>query len=148
ITPEVLNADEVSNLWSAINTHYRATAAYQVTVVLIESSRSTKSALPVAARNVYVVPFDMPTIDSVADSEGESAAITALSTLSITGTQLRADDTQVLIGGIDMTADVSDLRETQITLVFPAPLPAGMYAGIQTIQVVHIQKMGTPEVDH
>src|SRR5262249_18829040 len=28
------------------------------------------------------------------------------------------------------------------------PLPAGMYAGIQTIQVVHIQKMGTPEVDH
>ena len=148
ITPEVLNTEEISKLWSAINTHYRPTAAYQVTVVLIESSRSTRSALRVAARNVYVVPFDQPTVDSVADSAGENAAITALSTLLIKGKQLRADATQVLIGGIDMTADVSDLRETQITLVFPAPLPAGMYAGIQTVQVVHIQKMGTPEVDH
>ncbi len=148
ITPEILNTEEISKLWSAINTHYRPTAAYQVTVVLIESSRSTKSALPVAARNVYVMPFDQPTVDSIADSTGESAAITALSTLLIKGKQLRADDTQVLIGGIDMTADVSDLRETQITLVFPAPLPAGMYAGIQTVQVVHIRKMGTPEVDH
>jgi hypothetical protein len=148
ITPEVLNTEEISKLWTAINTHYRPTAAYQVTVVLIESSRSTKSALPVAARNVYVMPFDQVTVDSVADSAGESAAITALSTLLIKGKQLRADDTRVLIGGIDMTADASDLRETQITLVFPAPLPAGMYAGIQTVQVVHIQKMGTPEVDH
>ena len=148
ITPEVLNTEDISKLWSAINTHYRPTAAYQVTVVLIESSRSTKSALPVAARNVYVVPFDQPVIDSVANAADEAAAIDALSTIVIKGTQLRGDTTQVLIGGIDMTADVSDLRETQITLVFPAPLPAGMYAGIQTVHLVHIRKMGTPEVDH
>jgi len=148
ITPEVFNTEEISKLWSAINAHYRPTAAYQVTVVLIESSRPTKNALPVAARNVYVVPFDQVVIDSVANAADEAAAITALSTLLIKGAQLRADDMQVLIGGIDMTANVSDLRETQITLVFPGPLPAGMYAGIQTVQVVHLRKMGTPEVDH
>ena len=148
ITPEVLNTEEISKLWSAINAHYRPTAAYQVTVVLIESSRPTKNALPVAARNVYVVPFDQVVIDSVANAADEAAPITALSTLLIKGAQLRADDMQVLIGGIDLTATVSDLRETQITLVFPGPLPAGMYAGIQTVQVRHLRKMGTPEVDH
>jgi len=148
ITPEVLNTEEISKLWSAINTHYRPTAAYLVTVVLIESTRPTKNALPVAARNAYVVPFDQPSIDSVANSVDEAAAIDALSTIVIKGTQLRDDDTQVLIGGIDMTTNVTELRETQITIAFPAPLPDGMHAGIQTVQVVHIVKMGTPEVDH
>lgn len=148
ITPEVLNIEQISNLWSAINAHYRPTAGYEVTVVLVQSSRSTKSALPVAARNLYVVPFDQPVIDSVANAADEAAPINPLSTLLIKGQQLRGDNTQVLIGGIDMTTNTSDLRETQITLVFPAPLPAGMYAGIQGVQVVHIRKMGTPEVDH
>lgn len=148
ITPEALNIEQISNLWSAINAHYRPTAGYEVTVVLIQSSRSTKSALPVAARNLYVVPFDQPVIDSVANAADEAAPINALSTLLIKGQQLRGDNTQVLIGGSDMTANTSDLRETQITLVFPAPLPAGMYAGIQPVQVVHIRKMGTPDVDH
>ncbi len=148
ITPEVLNTEEISKLWSAINAHYRPTAAYQVTVVLIESARPTKSALPVAGRNVYVVPFDQPVIDSVANAADEAAAIDALSTIVIKGQQLRGDKTQVLIGGIDLTANVTELRETQITVAFPAPLPVGMHAGIQIVQVVHIRQMGTPEVDH
>ena len=148
ITPEVFNTEEISKIWAAINTHLRLTAAYQVTVVLIESSRSTKSALPVAARNAYVVPFNQPVIESVADASDEDAPINALSTLLIKGLQLRADETQVLVGGIDLTTSVTELRETQIELLFPGPLPAGMHAGIQTVQVVHPRMMGTPEVAH
>jgi hypothetical protein len=148
ITPEVLNTEEISKLWSAINAHYRPTAAYQVTVVLIESNRPAKNALPVAARNVYITTFDQPVIESVANSADEAAAIDALSTIVIKGMQLRGDNTQILVGGIDMTANVTDLLETQITVAFPGPLPAGMHAGIQTAQVVHLRKMGTPEVDH
>jgi hypothetical protein len=143
-----LNTEEISKLWSAINAHYRPTAAYQVTVVLIESNRPAKNALPVAARNVYITTFDQPVIESVANSADEAAAIDALSTIVIKGMQLRGDNTQVLVGGIDMTANVTDLLETQITVAFPGPLPAGMHAGIQTAQVVHLRKMGTPEVDH
>jgi hypothetical protein len=148
ITPEVFNTEEISKLWSAINAHYRPTAAYQVTVVLIESSRSRKSALPVTGRNLYVVPFNQPVIEGVVDAAKETAPINALSTLLIQGTQLRGEKTQVFVSGFDLTAAVTELRQTQITLPLPGPLPAGMHAGIQTVQVVQTRDMGTPEVPH
>jgi hypothetical protein len=147
ISPEVMNTEEISKLWAAIQAHYRATAAYQVTVVLIDSSRPTKNALPVAARNAYVVPFDQPVIDSVAEETGEAAPITAVSTLVAKGRRLRAETTQLVVGGFDVTANISEVRETQITFTL-APLPGGMHAGIQTVQVVHPMPMGTPPVAH
>ena len=148
ITPEILNTEEISKIWAAIQAHYRPTAAYQMTVVLIESTRPAKNALPVAGRNVYVVPFDQPVVDSVIAEAGESAPITATSKLIIKGRQLRGEITQILIGGLDLSAAVTELRETQITLPLPAPLPPRMRAGIQTVQVVHMLDMGTPPAAH
>lgn len=148
ISPALMNAEEISKLWTAINAHYRPTAAYQVSVVLIESTRPTKSALPVAGRNVYVVPFDQPVIDTVTEAAGDTAPITSLSTLLIKGRGLKGDITQLFIGRTDLTANITELHETEIKVPFPAPLPAGMRAGIQTVQVVHTRPMGTPEVAH
>jgi len=147
ISPEVMNTEEISKLWAAIQAHYRATAAYQVTVVLIESSRPTKNALPVAARSVYVVPFVQPVLDSVTEETSDIAPITGVSTLAAKGRHLRGRTTQVMVGGFDLTAHIRELRETQITFSL-APLPAGMHAGIQTVQVVHPMAMGTPPVPH
>jgi Pvc16 N-terminal domain len=148
ISPEILNTEEISKLWAAMSVHYRPTAAYQVTVVLIDSSRPVKSALPVAARNVYVVPFDQPSIDTVTSDRGDEEPITAASTLLIKGKQLRGEITRVMIGGSDLTAAVSELNNDQIKLLLPSPLPAGMRAGIQIVQVVHLRMMGTPAVPH
>lgn len=50
ITPAPMNTEEMSKLWSAIQAHYRPTAAYQVTVVLIEATQPARSALPVLSR--------------------------------------------------------------------------------------------------
>lgn len=50
ITPAALGIDEMSKLWSAIQTHYRPSAAYQVSVVLIEGARPGVSPLPVLSR--------------------------------------------------------------------------------------------------
>lgn len=50
ITPTPMNTEEMSKLWSAIQAHYRPTAAYQVSVLLIESRRPARSALPVLTR--------------------------------------------------------------------------------------------------
>jgi uncharacterized protein DUF4255 len=50
ITPEPQPIDEVSKLWTAFQTQYRTSAAYQVSVVLIESSLPTKAPLPVLQR--------------------------------------------------------------------------------------------------
>lgn len=50
ITPSALTSEEMSRLWSALQAHYRPTAAYQASVVLIEARKATRSALPVLTR--------------------------------------------------------------------------------------------------
>jgi len=50
ITFQPLSLEEISKLWSALQTQYRTSAAYQVSVVLIESTRSAKTPLPVLKR--------------------------------------------------------------------------------------------------
>jgi hypothetical protein len=47
ITPLVMSTEEMSKLWSALMANYRPSVAYQVSVVLIESAKQTKSHLPV-----------------------------------------------------------------------------------------------------
>jgi hypothetical protein len=50
ITPAALGSEEMSRLWSAIQARYRPTAAFQVSVVLIESRKASRSPLPVLSR--------------------------------------------------------------------------------------------------
>ncbi len=50
ITPMTMSTEEMSKLWSALQAHYRPTAAYHVSVVLIEAQRAKRSALPVLTR--------------------------------------------------------------------------------------------------
>jgi len=57
ITPLAMSTDELSKLWSASQSHYRPSAAYQVSVVLIEGARAARSPLPVLSRG----PVDLAT---------------------------------------------------------------------------------------
>jgi hypothetical protein len=50
ICPYTLSTDEMSKLWTATTAHYRPTAAYHVSVVLIESQFPTRAPLPVLTR--------------------------------------------------------------------------------------------------
>jgi len=50
ITPAPMNTEEMSKLWSAIQAHYRPTAAYQVSVLLIEATQPARAPLPVLTR--------------------------------------------------------------------------------------------------
>lgn len=50
ITPQFLNTEEMSKLWTATQSNYRPTAAYHVSVVLIEATRPTRPSLPVLTR--------------------------------------------------------------------------------------------------
>jgi len=47
IVATTLNSEEMSKLWTALQARYRPTAAYHVSVVMIESQRPVKSALPI-----------------------------------------------------------------------------------------------------
>lgn len=50
VTPQPVSLDEVSKLWTGFQSEYRLSAAYQVSVILIESLRSSVSPLPVLSR--------------------------------------------------------------------------------------------------
>jgi hypothetical protein len=50
LTPITLNLEEMSKLWATFQTQYRISAAYEASVVLIDSRRSTKTPLPVLSR--------------------------------------------------------------------------------------------------
>jgi hypothetical protein len=50
VTPEYLNTEEMSKLWTATQSHLRPTAAYVASVVLIEASAPVRTPLPVLTR--------------------------------------------------------------------------------------------------
>jgi hypothetical protein len=73
ITWEMLDLEGMSKLWSATQSHYRPSAAFQVSVVLIEPSRPVVSPLPVLTRGIRVEPSILPpypTLDSVSAPDG------------------------------------------------------------------------------
>jgi len=150
LIPQELSTEEISKLWTAIQSHYRPTAAYQASVVLIESRRSRRAALPVAndERRIYVVPFRFPAIDAVVAAAGSLFPIQAGTAIEIRGRDLVGDETHVLIDGIDLTPPKNTLTPTLIPLTLPKPLPPGLYAGVKTVQVSQPIKMGDPEVSH
>jgi hypothetical protein len=70
LTYQPLSVDEVSKLWSAFQTEFRLSAAYQASVVLIESTLPSPRPLPVLRRgeedrgvNTLVGPF--PTLSTI-----------------------------------------------------------------------------------
>jgi hypothetical protein len=137
IIPQTMNTEEMSKLWTALQTSYRPTAAYQVSVVLIESLRSTRPTLPVRERKVFVMPFQQPTIDAVSPQ-----IVLAGDTLTLEGRNLKGDITKVRFGSA--TAEPGTLSDTQLEVIVPTTL----LAGVNTVQVVHSLDFGTPQEPH
>ena len=148
IIPQSMGTEEMSKLWTALQTSYRPTAAYQVSVVLIESRHPTRQTLPVRERVVEVIPFQRPRIESVESDAGPAEPIVANSTLVVKGLQLRGTITSVLIGGIKFTPAPNNLGETQIKIPLPPALPDVLRAGIQSAQIVHEIDLGKPPKPH
>jgi hypothetical protein len=130
-------------LWSVFfQVEYSLSAAYQASVVLMESSDSPQEAPPVQARNLYVVPFQSPNIDRVISQSGAQQPITVGSTLLIQGQQLRGQSTLLLIENQEFNP--ATITDTEITLV----VPASLHAGVKGVQVLQKSMLGTPAVLH
>lgn len=142
-TPTSLTLEEFSKLWSVFfQVEYFLSTAYQASLVLIESEETPQEAPPVQTRNLYTFPFRAPAIDRVVSQAGAAQPIVAGSTLSIQGQQLRGANTQVLLEGQEFTP--ASVTDTEILL----PLPAGVHAGMKSLQVVQKMSMGTPPALH
>lgn len=133
ITPEYLSTEEMSKLWTAVQSHYRPTAAYLATVVLIESSRPARAPLPVLSRVVIAEPSivpPFPTIQSVLATNKQPAA-TVGATVDITGHHLDGTNRAVVLSNPRFQIDqevpaAAGTSSTAMQFVVP-DLPVGIY---------------------
>jgi hypothetical protein len=155
ITPSAMNAEEMSRLWSAMTAHYRPTAAFQVSVVLIERPAAAVSPLPVLTRGrlipspvpgepdreagVLVAPDLVPPYPTLESASVETHATPATLQLDdvvkVNGHHLAGTNRAVVLRndrfGVEQEIAVADGTDER-SFVFnvpnlPADLPVGVY---------------------
>jgi hypothetical protein len=143
-TPTALSLEEFTKLWSAFfQVEYRLSIAYQASVILIQNDDApSQEALPVQARNLYVLPFQEPVITQVIPQTGAGQPILPSSTLLIQGTNLSNDVVSVQLGNLVVTP--AKVTNTTITL----PVPSTAAAGVLGVQVTQQLELGTPPELH
>ena len=99
ITPLVLGVEEMSRLWTVFQTQYRISAAYEVTVVLIDARSPAKAALPVLTRGpgdrgVATVTGAAPMLSELRPPMSQPAAHQG-EDVGILGSQLQSADAVV-----------------------------------------------------
>lgn len=149
IWPETMSTEDAFNMWAAFSAAYRPTAPYQASVVLIEGRRTTRSALPVLARGLYVVPFKQPVVEGVKSQTAPNAPVLEQPILAgyrlvVEGRSLRGEETLLNVSGVEVFPADADITDTRVV----APLPPSLPAGVHGVQVVHTVLMGSPPEPH
>jgi len=138
ISPEYLNTEEMSKLWTATQSHLRPTAAYMASVVLIEASAPVRSPLPVLSRGIAVEPSlvpSVPTLEAVVPPGGQPVARLG-ETIKLTGHHLDGTGPTVLLSNdrFEIDAEIAALGAGGATLMqFSIPVadaadfPVGVY---------------------
>lgn len=136
INLQPLTFEDMSKLWTTFQTHYRVSAAYQVSVVLIESSRRPRTPLPVLKRGeddrgVTSQPDVTPPFPVLTSLELPTRQLSALpgDVISILGTRLaggvaRLHSSRTANPPQPATAAVSDAR---LDVTLPNNLAPGFY---------------------
>lgn len=140
-------ADEIGRLWPAINSHYRTSAFYEASVVLIESRKSARPALQVSRRLIQIVTLNRPHIEAVANVAGAELPVSVSSTLRITGQGFKAEDTRVLLNGIDITSPATILTSGEILQPL-LPVPQGLRSGLVGVRLLQRCNLGDPPTPH
>jgi hypothetical protein len=170
ICPHYLNNDEMSKLWTAMQAHYRPTLAYQISVVLIQETKSTKTPLPVLMRGkddrgptvVAGLTPPYPALDQILLPKNQSSALIN-DTITLLGHHfaLAADDQRQeeiivqflpaiptrLAQPISVTIPAAQRTRTQIST--PIPHQPGVFypAGLYRVSV-NVMPTGQPLETH
>lgn len=128
ISPEFFKMEETSKIWSALQTNYRPSINYQVSMILIESDGDG-----VHRKFVNNINLSEPHIEQIIIPGDKEQSIIVGSKLLIKGKQLQGSVTKVRLGKIEKLLTSSDVTQTQISLVVPPDLQAG----VQSVQVIH-----------
>lgn len=148
ISPVNQSIDDVSRIWSAIQMPLRQSAAYMVSVVLIDTEPSQRVPLPVLGSRIYVMPFKQPRIDRVEAADAPLSPILVDTILCLTGAHFKAQPMRVLVSGLDVTSGLSKVEDQFLELSLLPAIPKGLRSGVNTVQVAHPQLMGEPQTEH
>jgi hypothetical protein len=144
LSPLQLSIEELTKLWSSFfQTNYRVSTAYEATVVLIDSVLEPQPSLPVESRQLLVVPFQQPVIQSVEPQvlEYDPAATLVVKGLNLDGSQ----QTTVIIDGLQ--APVQEISSVQVTAGMPVGPPT-LTAGVKPVMVVQGVTFGQGQPVH
>jgi hypothetical protein len=120
LTPQFLNTEEMSKLWTAMQSHFRPTAAYIASVVLIEAQQPARSPLPVLSRGpvdpvtrrdrgAEIIPSllpPLPTLTAAVPSARQPVAAIG-DTIALQGLYLAGTSRQVLLTNDRFTIDAA-----------------------------------------
>jgi len=155
ITPQSLSLDEISKLWTGFQTQYRPSAAYEVSVVIIESSRPPRTPLPVLTRGPGDKGVDAqadllppyPTLTSIRYPDRQHAARLG-EEIVLEGHHLLADGVMVRFTNrrVDVTNELAPpAGSTDSEIVVPLPdEPANWPAGYYIVEAV-LSTAGEPD---
>jgi len=140
VTPEHLSTEDLSRLWTAFGGKFRSGAGYAVTTLLVESSATIQTALPVLRRAFAVIPFSEPHIAAVDPQfiDWRPGSIEA----TLTGENLTGEGVVVVFDGnpkLPQTPRSLAAGGAKVAVTLP-PLPAG----INTVRVVRQVEIGAP----
>lgn len=153
VTHQPLSTEELSKLWTATMSHFRPTAAYQVTVVLIESERPAGAPLPVLERSVSVVPElvpSVPTLDDVVPAEGQVVVRLGKST-ELTGHHLDGAGHEVILSnsrfGIRESVSPGSTEAKTVRFTIPPSRAADFPVGTYRVSVRLVPSGGSDPVE-
>ncbi|MBN1204048.1 MAG: DUF4255 domain-containing protein [Myxococcaceae bacterium] len=153
LSPYNLTSEELSKLWTIFQTQYRLTVAYEVSVVLIDSARPVKAALPVLTRGFgdkgpdvqphLTAPF--PSLTALAPPHGQpavrlGAGATPGEVLVVQGAQLAGSAVRVelahrLLSAPYTLSPMAGASSTLLSVQLPTD-PTGLPVGVYSLAVV------------
>lgn len=159
ITPDALSLDDMSKLWSSFQSaEYRLSMGYEISVVLIESSRPSRTPLPVLKRGMHdrgpsvqagLAAFtpDFPTLTHIKLPNEQASAMLG-DTLTLSGYYLDGDKVTVRFAHPELPdpilVTVLDGGTThQLSMQIPDN-PADWLVGLYSVEVI-INKAGEPD---
>jgi hypothetical protein len=129
---ENMSIDDISKLWSVLGEKYRPSAAYLVTVALLQPTGQISIAPPVTQPvGLRVQPLLAPQLSSI---DPQSVAWGALTPLRLTGVNLLGNGTEVAFGSDAVAVPAGTSTSTAVEVA----LPAGARAGLQPVRVRHL----------
>jgi hypothetical protein len=128
---ENMSIDDISKLWSVLGEKYRPSAAYLVTVVLLQPEGQVSVALPVTQpAALKVQPLLAPQLASIAP---QNLTWGSLTPLRLSGVNLLGNGTQVVFGADAVAAPAGTSTATAVDVT----VPPTARAGLQPVRVRH-----------